>query len=448
MLTSPAATLHAKATNAQHQAEPAQAPSGVAAYALAAIVVCGLALRLAILPLHGYEHDVKIFVGWAHILMRYGTHGLYGREEPFAHTALNYPPGYAVQLFVVTSIDRLLQPYAGSRGDALLVALLKIPAILADLIATLLAFAIVRRWTSRSLALVAAAIAAFGPWTWPVSAYWGQVDSLSAMFLLLAFYLALRERFTLCWLALAASILIKPFGIVVIPVLLALQYARTGRWARLGLGPLAAIGLAYLTALPFAPNAAPLAAFAWLAQQYASGQALFPMTSVDAYNAWLAVAPAMPDMQRAFGLRLQTWGWLGFATFDTAITIAFVRSYASERITSQREQSLAIAWFLALLGLFMFATRMHERYVIFALAFAPMLYVCGRWERRAVIILALTFTANVVLSLLYKHVPEIVLLTRGISLVNVSTLAIVAARFFWRGRPLGERTPAPAPRGG
>jgi Gpi18-like mannosyltransferase len=396
-------------------------------YALAWIVALAFALRVAVLPFHGYQHDLTIFVGWAHILMAYGTHGLYGRPEPVTHTALNYPPGYALQLLAVTGVARLLLPHAGTHGDALLGGLLKVPPILADLGSVVLAYAIVRRWRGDRAALGAAAIAALGPWTWPVSAFWGQVDSTCSVLLVLALWLALEDRFTAAWLALVAGILVKPFPIVVLPLLVALQLRREGVSLRLAAGPAAGAALAYCASLPFAPNAAPLATMGWLARQYTSGQGLFPMTSVNAYNVWLVASPPVPDGRRAFGLSLQTWGWLAFGAFDAAVTLAFWRRFGRERNRTAGEQLVTLAWFVATLGLFVLATRMHERYLIFALAFAPMLFWCGAWQRLAVVVLSLTFTANVGLDLIYKHVREIVLLTRTLSLVNVATLVAEAA---------------------
>lgn len=396
-------------------------------FALAAIVALALGLRAAVLPFHGYQHDLTIFVGWAHILMTYGTHGLYGRPEPVTHTALNYPPGYALQLLAVTRVAQVLLPHAGTHGDALLAGLLKLPPIVADLGAVMLAHAIVRRWRGEGAALGAAAIAAFAPWTWPVSAFWGQVDSICAVLLVFALWLALEDRFTAAWFALVAGILVKPFPIVVVPLLVALQLRREGVSLRLAAGPAAGAVLAYCVSLPFAPSAAPLATLRWLAQQYTSGQSLFPMTSVNAYNVWLVANPPVPDASRAFGLSLQSWGWLAFSALDAGVTLAFWRRFARERSRAAGEQLVTLAWFVATLGLFVLATRMHERYLIFALAFAPMLFWCGAWQRLAVVVLSLTFTANVGLDLIYKHVREVVLLTRTLSLVNVATLVAEAA---------------------
>ena len=273
-------------------------------------------------------------------------------------------------------------------------------------------------------------VAAFGPWTWPESEFWGQVDSNPGFFLILALGLALGDRFVGAWLALAAGILVKPFPVVVVPLLVALQLRREGVSLRLAYGPAAALGLGYLCSLPFAPNAAPLQTLGWLGAQYASGQDLFPSTSINAYNLWLVAAPAMPDARRALGLSLHVWGWLAYGALLTGVTAAFALRYARERDRIAREQLVVLAWFVATLGLFVLATRMHERYLIFALVFAPLLWVMGARARIAVAVLSVTFTANVGLDLLYKHVREIVLLTRVISLANVATLAaeVVALR--------------------
>jgi Gpi18-like mannosyltransferase len=392
-------------------------------------------LRLALLRLHGHQHDVRIFVGWAKVLAQYGTHGLYAHPDPASGTFVNYPPAYALSLLAVVRAYQYVAPHADP-GDAILIALLKLPAIVADLGIAALAFLIVRRWTSPRNALVATAIAAFGPSTWPVSAIWGQVDSLCALFLVGAFYAAIARRYELAWISLAIGILIKPFPLAVAPLLAVAQYRDAGFSPRLVLGPACAVAVAYVTTLPFAPGAAPFAALAWLARQYASGQSLFPLTSVNAWNLWTAFAEPVPDSLRVAGLSLQAWGWIFFGALDLAVTIVLARRLASERGRAA-EHVATLAWFVALLGVFDLASRMHERYLIFALALAPLVWFCGRPERVAALLLMLTFTLNSGLVLYWKFaaLPENDVLIHAISLANLAALLVVALRFARRSSP-------------
>jgi len=407
--------------------------------ALGVILAAGLVLRLALLRVHGHQHDMRIYVGWAKVLMRFGTHGLYAHPDPASGLFVNYPPVYALWLLAAVRAYGALRLH-GDPGDTVLIAALKLPAIVCDVALAALAYAVVGRWTSARNASIAAAIAAFGPSTWPVSAIWGQVDSLCAVFIVLALYAALRRSYELSWIALALGILVKPFPLVVIPLLLVAQARDAGLSPRLLIGPAAAVAVAYLTSLPFAPDAAPLAALAWLAHEYASAVAQVagdvPLTSVNAYNLWTLVARPVADSIRFAGLSFQAWGAIACGAFEIAVALLLARRLASERDASS-ERTIALAWFLALLGVFDLAANMHERYLSFALALAPLVWFCGRWERAAAIVLMVTFALNSGLVLYWKFagLHENEALIHLISFANVATLAILAMRFARRLSP-------------
>ena len=397
---------------------------------LIVILVSGLILRLLLLPLHGQEHDVVVFTQWARVLETFGTHGLYDRVEPWSLTAINYPPGYALLLLGVVRVYSLVAP-AGNM--ALLHVLLKVPAVFADIACAAIVYSIVVRYASRTQALVAAAIATFAPWTWPLSAIMGQVDSVCAMFLLLALDLALDERYAESWLALGAGTLVKPFPILVVPLLLAAQVRSEGLGLRLLAGPALALVLAYALAVPFAPSAVPPATFAWLAHEYGAGQGLFPLTSFFAANVWTAISNPVPDTRRVLGLSLQAYGWLAFCAAQLFVLAVMLRRMNAANTRMLRAQAFVAAWFLVLLALFVLTTRMHERYLAYALSIAPALWPLGAAERRTIGILTVTFLANVGLAIAFgSHgAPAFsTLAVRLISIANIATLAYAAYGFY------------------
>jgi Gpi18-like mannosyltransferase len=401
---------------------------------LLGILGAGLALRLALLGVHGKMHDVTIFAQWARMLMTFGTHGLYDHVVPWSTTAINYPPGYALMLFGVVRAYELV---AAGGNTTLLYALLKLPAILADVVSAAVVYAIVLRYASRSQALIAAAIAAFAPWTWPLSAVMGQVDSVCAMFLLIALAFAFDERYAASWIALAAGTLIKPFPILVVPLLLAAQVRSQGLTPRIVAGPALALGLAYAVSLPFAPSAAPFATLAWLAHEYGSGQGLFPLTSFFAANVWTLVSHPVPDARRVLGVSLQLLGWLGFGASTLFVLAIALRRMDAVQSRPDRMRVFVTAWFLVLFALFVLTTRMHERYLAYALAIAPAMWSFGPSERRIVIILAVTFVAGIALAMVRASAGAEAFATipvRIVSLVNVATFALALYEFNGRRR--------------
>ena len=401
--------------------------------ALAAILAGALVMRLALLPLlrNKPTHDLRIFISWAQLLAQYGTHGLYQHVDTIDHYLVNYPPLYALILGGVVAVYHALAH--GTENLVLLGMLLKIPAIIADIAMCLFVFAIVRRWLDPRAALGAAAFAAFAPSTWPISVLWGQVDSICSAFMILSLALVFWRRYTLAWIALALAVLVKPLPVVVVPLLFAAQLRDVGWSPRLLTGPVCALLVAYVTALPFAPALAPLGVFRWLAGEYSADS-----TAVNAYNIWTLAWPATSDSRVAFGLTLHAWGWLGFAAILIATAWKLYGGLAQDRLRVAQEQLMTRAWFIVLVALFVLLTRMHERYILFALALAPLIWFCGKWERRSAVTLIVTFTICVTLVLgFYEHgwLRELPAVTHLLSIVNLCALAAVTASFFGWFRP-------------
>lgn len=367
--------------------------------------------------------------------MQYGTAGLYAHVDTVDHYPVNYPPAFGLILQAVVAAYRLM-PHA-LQNDVVLAMLLKLPAIAADLVLCCLVFAIVRRWAGDGRGLAAAGIAAFAPSTWPISAVWGQVDSIAATLMVGALALTMSRRYALAWVAFALGILVKPLPIVIAPLLLAAQLVDEGPSLRLAIGPALGVVMAYLVSLPFVPSAAPVGVVRWLAGRVA-GQALSDSTSVNAYNVWTAAASPMRDSIVFAGVSLQMWGWLAFAASTVITTAVLFARMRGECDPVARERLLAVAAFAVLVALFVLLTRMHERYILFALALAPLMWQCGLAQRRVACILLATFTVCVVLVLgFYEHrvFPELQLVTHALSVINVAALAALAGTF-WRGPAL------------
>ncbi len=408
--------------------------------ALTGIVAAALVLRVALVVFlrHKLTHDARIFISWAHLLTQYGSHGLYAHVDTIDGYPVNYPPGYGLILAAVTLVYRALVT-APRENDVLLGMLLKGPAVAADLVLCVLAYGIVRRWLGVRAGLGAAAIAAFSPATWPISAVWGQVDSLCAMFMVLALACSLARRHTWAWTALALAVLVKPLPIVVTPLILAAQLRDERRPWKLLLGPAAGLVLAYGASLAFAPTALPVGVARWLAERYVAGQSLTTQTSVNAYNVWTLIGTPVPDSVRAYGVSLHVWGWAAFGALGAATLARYVWCMRPVAECDRWEQLTTRAWFVVLAGLFSLVTRMHERYILFALALVPLMWFCGRIERRAALALVTAFVLCVVLVLgFYEHrvFAEIPAATHLLSAVNLMALAAIAWSFFRvRGGP-------------
>jgi dolichyl-phosphate-mannose-protein mannosyltransferase len=354
-------------------------PSG-----LVALFAVALAARIAIAQHAGYYADLGFFHDWAVRLAKAGPRHFYLPGS-------DYPPGYLYVLWLIGKVS-------ASPGFLLL----KLPAILADLglawiagtfAARLAPATVVERWPVR--ALVAAAVL-FNPAVFTLSAIWGQVDALPAMFVLWSLLILLTGRQLLhrelaAALLFASAFAIKPQSGFALPVVLYALYRRhlgNRRGADLTRGTLRMLALGvcsfaflFLTALPFGLNPFELFRF------YAHSASLYAVTSANAFNFWGLVGFWRPDSGHAAtsgqhvsaaGLSALHWGMLLFAA--GALMVLW---RAHRALTKSGQEALTLLATAASLSLFAFAvlTRMHERYVFYSLVLlAPLVvYRPLRW---------------------------------------------------------------------
>ncbi len=417
----------------------APARQGAVTWALAALLLTGLAVRLLFIRNEGFKTDVSTYAAWAIGLSRHSFANFYATAG-FA----DYPPGY---LYILAAIGRLWQTAfaAHDRSFAVLRALVKLPAILADLGAAGLVYAIVRRFAPATLALGAAGLYVFNPATLTISAVWGQVDSISGLLALFAIYALLRSQdeepqsrahlawIAGAWLSFGYSLLIKPQAAVLLPLMVAFAFVdpprRRARVVALAIGAGAAILLAVLLSEPFHPSN-PISAFLWLLERYAYGSNVYPYNSVNAFNLWaLRGTFWVPDSQYIFVLPQFGWGVL--------LVLAALALVVWRYVQQRSAESLLEGCAIATLAFFVLSTRMHERYlfngVLFTIACIPF---AKRYLWAAIALSAVLF-ANLIYSLAYLHV--VTASVPGVNSQNLwgpgtTALSVIAvAAFFWLG---------------
>lgn len=424
------------------------------AWALPLLLVAGLLLRLLFIGNEGFKTDVQTFEAWALSLVGHGFGKFYG-SSGFA----DYPPGYFYILGVVGWIWEALFKGVDGGHDVVLKALVKLPAIVADLGVGALVYAIVRRFAGAGLALGAAAFYLLNPAVIYNSAAWGQVDSVAGGLALCAIYCLLRSddvrpaRVNLwivgAWLLIGYSLLIKPQAAVIVPLMVCFALVdREQRRMRLvssAVGVAAALLLALVLSEPFHPSN-PIEAFSWLYGRYAYGSSVYSYSSVNAFNLW-AIRGSMwqPDTGAVslFGsLSLGPQYLWGVVLVLVAVGLVVFR-YLQERTPRALLEGCAVAT----IAFFVLATRMHERYLFNGLLFT---IVCLPFARRylwSALALTVVLFANLEYSLQYLAVME-----NHVSGVNAQNLwgpatslfsLVSVAVFFWLGYQfLGGETAA------
>ncbi len=386
---------------------------------LVGLLFLGFVVRLLLIGAEGFHGDVSSFEAWGLRLVDLPTSKFYS-DSYFA----DYPPGYLYVLWIVGHAYRLL--VHDDPSYFLLKVFVKLPAIICDLVDAALIFAIVRRFATLPWAFAAAALLAFNPSAIFISAYWGQVDSVAAALTLGSLLLMIdayaqtgRTQTTtvvLAWLALSASVLMKPPAVVVAPLYLVFAFTsgdsaiRVRRLISTCCGLFAALLLAYIATIPFSPGINPFEQFHWLIGRYAYGANVYAYNSVNAFNLyemflnsrfWVAdtgILPGWPIGTSVIGLPQYVWGIIIFLAATALVVSRYI----------QRREPIAIleAAMILSLGYFVLSTRMHERYIFNAMLLAIPLAFYRRRYLFATVIITFTLFANLYYSLDYLHVMD------------------------------------------
>ncbi len=397
---------------------------------LAVLLGAGLAFRLLIVllvPGAGFGVDLNAFRFWAANLAEQGPFGFYDRGF-----FIDYTPGYLYVLWLLGYLGQLV----GGLGD-----LVKVPAIVADLVLAWLVYDLVRDLGGgRRAARFGAAIIVANPITWFDSALWGQVDAVGCIPLLLGLRELWRGRYERAAVLATVAAVIKPqlgilavlVGAVVLrraiwgapPGTLERRRAESSLSARAGSEPgrpaplriLTSAGAAFVTASLLA---APFGlSFVDLLRQVAEAAGGYPYLTVNAYNLWALV-------ERGGSGLAANGAWLCDAVAGTpcppgsAVTLGplwavfvgtsllLLAMLAIVLVAARRPDPRTLTIALAALAVvfFILPTRVHERYLFpFFVVGAVLAAASLRW-RAAYGVLGVANALNlyVVLTTLYEN---------------------------------------------
>jgi Gpi18-like mannosyltransferase/predicted membrane-bound dolichyl-phosphate-mannose-protein mannosyltransferase len=435
-VTGPASVGIERGSGAPSRSTGTQGAVGAVLFVLA----LGLVLRLIIaqlLPGSGFGTDLSSFRGWAIQLASKGLSGFYDNGG-----FIDYTPGYLYVLWILGIV--------GSALGGVSVALVKVPAILADLaIGWLVWSMILELGGRRSLALAAAFVAVVNPITWFDSVVWGQVDSVGVVFLLLGVRDLWRDRPERAAIFAVVAALIKPQLGILIPVL-ALVTIRRAFWPvrdpasavpletnqkaapvagaierflawerrtddplRVVTTSLVALITTILMCLPFGLSVfefstqAPFFKSGLIARIFATASG-YPYLTVNAYNPWALVSGDTGSSLANSGGWICDGPWgadhcnFGAAMFGpvqpvlvgtvlmvlVALVLSVVAAWRPDRLT------ILVSVTVLALAFYIVPTRVHERYAYPVFALAIMLAAFAwRW-RVAYLLLSITVFAN------------------------------------------------------
>ena len=411
--------------------------------ALAALLAVAAVLRLvlaAVVP--GYDVDMGCYGAWAGKMAASGPASFY--EEGYF---CDYPPAYLLVLGAQGLLARVLGISLGSMEGQFL---LKTAPIACDIALAFLMFAVSKRRLGGCAALGVAALMALNPAYVLTGACWGQIDAVLALLLVLMLLAAREGRWTAAIALFALAVLTKPQAGLLVPLGIAAlardvigrgmeaqEKSRTRRSALLGL--LAGAGVTLAIVLPFSvKQASPL----WLVDKYVETLSSYDYATLSTGNLMYLLGGNWAENAKTV-LGPVTYGQLGVAL----MMLAFAAGIAVY-LRGQGRSRLLLASALTLQLVFALGTKMHERYILPALALLLLSYV-ETGDARLLLSAVLSSAASavnigVVLALKYLIAPNewLGMLLGAVQLFAAGLTAFTAASLSLGHAPM----PLPAPR--
>jgi hypothetical protein len=466
---------------------------------IALLLLAGLALRLIVVyvlgPGEGFRDDLRMFQDWARTMSLDGPGGFYRNALPPGESpGFLYTPGYLYVLWVVGAIGDAIATATGRSPAEVVAALIKVPAIVADLLVALVLYRAATRWWGVRAGLASAALFLFLPVTWYDSAIWGQVDAVGSLILLGSLLLLIAGWSELAMALAVLAAVTKPqyaVGLLVVgAVLVGRHLLRSGSGPVPAMGPrLAAIdrrlgglmtarqgpirllssaliGLLVFVAvvLPFdlpslasdrfagLPIVGHVAGFLTLIR---SSGTYYPNLTVNAFNPWALVGPT--PLTQGIGQgdilttdSLQVLGPLP-ASLVGAILFGLVALTVIGTLVLRDDRSAILVGFTVLaLAFFILPTRVHERYLFPAIVTGSLLAAASMSWRWWVIALGVAQAANIhaLITLPTYGTSGIQSLPLGSAFREPSVVALIVviqtAAFIWALWVFVRRTTYPA----
>ncbi|MEY8000414.1 hypothetical protein AB8U03_09450 [Clostridium sp. Mt-5] len=362
----------------------------------------GLFLRIALsTSMEGYGGDVSLFKSWAS-----------SAANSFSQFYVNsrssdYPPLYIYVLFFIGKAASIssISPYY--------TLLLKLPSIIADVATAYLIYKLAQKYLPLGISIFLSAFYIFNPAVFIDSALWGQVDSFFTLLVVLAFLLLSERKTVFSSILFTCSVLMKPQGIIFLPVLL-FELVREKNLKIILKSMAAALATALVLIIPFSSNQNAL----WIFKLYSNTISEYPYASVNGFNFFNLIGANYEKNSNIFFIfSYKIWGMAAII----AITVFSWIIYA-------KLKSRTLAFSCALIqisGVFTFSTGMHERYLFPAAALCILALIYLKDKRFLTLVLGYTIT-------IYGNIYHILfgalgrmnsnshsLITDGISLLNI-----------------------------
>jgi len=323
------------------------------------IIISGFLIRICFARDYFYSIDTNCFWAWSECLYKNGLANFYTSE-----IFKDYPPGYMYVLYFLGWLKNIF-----SLSDRNYMFLIKMPAILADIISGIFLYKICTRENkNKNLSLVIAFAYILNPAVILNSSIWGQIDAFYSLILLIAIYFLTRKKYLYGFMLFAYAIAIKPQALIFTPVFLYALYEIISRdkfskqdlylaleYILSFILVFFAINLPFVKKLDFSP----------IITCYKNIFSSYSYATINAFNLYF--------------LANLNWFKLDFNLFITCLEIIlcfaislFVILFLNK---SNKKSKYYFAASLINILVFIFTLKMHERYLFPALLFLIMSYI-------------------------------------------------------------------------
>jgi Gpi18-like mannosyltransferase len=397
-------------------ADPRAALTRRDAYVVAGLLVLALCARLPWLAAPDPVGDLELSARRMGFLRAEGLAGAYIAEGDYMPLRLYWLRGFSALPFLTDeNFHAPLPPVT--------LLLIKLPGLLADLATAVLLYIWGRRWRAPAGAAGLAALYALAPPIWMNVAWWGQVDAVLVLPVLLMVALLDRAGGRWSWACWAIALLIKPQAIIFAPVLYTVTLRRYGCRGLLAGGGLAA-GLAGLGCAPLLLAGQGQG----LLQAYAGSVGRFPQLTNRAYNLWYLATLGAGGSDAGLGLGPLSFRLIGMLLMGgAALLVCLGLIYRTDG------PARALAAAALALAFFTLPTQIHERYLFLTLAPLIMAAAADRAAIIAFMLLMVSATLNILGALRGFWPPAYDAITASrlpivLAALNMVTLAALLGR--------------------
>lgn len=359
-------------------------------FALTALVVFGGIIRFLAAYKEIHYFDIPYYYDWANSAFKDGLFKVYNTLADEFH-AVDYPPLFLFPLYITGAILQI--PDATAFENYLMLALKGWQVIFDIAIIVALYFALKRY--NKVLALGASTMWAINPAIIFSSSYWGQTDSIMIFFLLLVFVAIDSEKPVLATVLYALACLTKFQCAYFAPVLLLFLFFGKFPVHQIITAISAAAFTVFTVFLPFVANSGITLPF----KIYFGGFGKWPYASLYSFNFFGMLN--LNYVEDSFKIL----PFLSASTLGSIMTVLAVVLTIFIYSTAKGEKKCPfILSFIIMNTVFMFASRMHERYQIPVLIF--LLIACVKHKSIKLFAAYIMTTVMVFLNtaLVYEHI--------------------------------------------